>query len=104
MAAKPVDWNDVFRPRFGNVLVALVVTVLYWYFRYKNVMCTPCREFIPGGAWPELMTSCSCVVGTTFAKFLVDAILVFVIPFVIVYTIYSLVCYFLVKRFLLCKR
>lgn len=101
MAAKGVDWKAVFRPTIGKVIVSVLVPALYWYFTYKNIMCTPCLELIPAGSWPNLASSCGCMVGATFPQFLFDAFRIFVIPFAIVYIIYSLVCYFLVKRFLL---
>jgi hypothetical protein len=85
------------RPTKGKIITSLIMIPLFYIYHYIfNAFCGICGEY-SYEKWPEIIPSC-CVVGTTFSQFLFEIYIVFILPFVMTYLIYSIICALIKKN------
>lgn len=86
-----MKFKEFFKPTKRKIIVSIIVPVLLFIFKKATApLCKMCAE-LNYGNWPTLIPSCNCTIGSTFPEFIIQAILIFILPFIITYIIYSLI-------------
>ncbi len=87
-----MNLKKFFKLTKDKLIVSIIVPIIYWLFLSTRFTCKPCGE-IKYESWPKIVSSCNCISGATFQIFIKDIFVVFVIPFLITYFIYSVISY-----------
>jgi len=103
-----MDWKEFFRPKLKTVLISIIVTIIIGIIIINLLGPRICPSFCPDlnlgpnpsigdcPKWPNLIDTC-CDNCRDFQEFIGETFFVFVLPFVIVYLITSLIHYFVKK-------
>ena len=92
-----MDWKNFLRPTKGKIIVSLVVTaIVYLSVINARPFCKMCAE-LQYENWPDIIFTC-CNVGQTFPQFLSEVFTVFILPFIVTYSIYSIISALINKR------
>ena len=103
-----MGWKEFLRPNIITLLISIIITIITAVIIINlpgpricpafcpdlNLGATPSLEACP--KWPNLLESC-CDRCRSFQDFISEVILVFVLPFSIIYLITSLIYHFLKK-------
>lgn len=93
-----MNWKYFIRPAKGKIIISIVVTALIYLFTFvAGPMCKPCAE-LQYEKLPDIIVSCNCTIGQTFSQFLLEVFLVFILPFIITYLIYSVISTFIHRK------
>lgn len=90
-----MDWKTFFKPTKGKIITSLLLTAVYvanLWARFSAMMCKPCA-FITNESWPEIFSTCDCQIGNTFFGFIKEIFTVIILPFAIIYLMYSAISY-----------
>ena len=89
-----MDWKEFFKPTKGKIIFSLVVTIVLYLFIASLTLgwCKNCGEYKYEN-WPKIIPYCSCTIGSTFSEFILHVFLIFIIPFVVAYLIYSFIVF-----------
>ena len=80
-------------PTKGKIILSILVPIIvYIFILFSAPYCKPCSQ-LKYESWPEITSSCDCIVGSGFPEFIKDVIIVFLIPFILTYLIYSFISY-----------
>ncbi len=84
-----MNWKNFIKPTKGKIIFSIIVTAIVYLFTFvARPLCKMCAE-LKYENWPDIISTCNCIVGQTFLQFLSEVLIVFVLPFVITYLIYS---------------
>ena len=103
-----MDWKEFLRPKIITALISIIITIIMAVIIINlpgprtcpafcpdpNLGSTPSLDECP--QWPNLLKSC-CDRCRSFQGFIGEVILVFVLPFALIYLITSLIYYFIKK-------
>ncbi len=94
-----MDWKEFFKPTKKKIIASTVITVIYYYLRvweysqirYKLAVCPK----IECEHWPQHVGLPKCCF--YFSDYILQFFSLLVIPFLVVYLVYSLVSYIIKK-------
>jgi len=93
-----MDWKNFIRPTKGKIILSLVVAVLSYLFTFVfRPFCKMCAE-LQYENWPDIISTCNCTVGQNFPQFLFEVFIVFALPFILTYMVYSIISTFIHKN------
>jgi len=89
-----MDWKEFFKPTKGKLISAIIVTITgYSLLSLKKgqMRCEPCSQnVICSSNWPNLINQCGCC-GISITNFAQQIFILFILPFISTYIIYSFV-------------
>ena len=93
-----MDWKNFIRPTKGKIIISIIVTAIVYLFTFvSHPLCKMCAELKYEG-FPDIISTCNCTVGETFPQFLSEVFLIFIVPFIVIYLIYSVISYLINKN------
>ena len=93
-----MDWKEFFKPTKGKIILSVIVAIIIYFLVSLSIICKPCPEIMKYENWPDVISSCDCIPGSSFSEFLIETIKVFVVPFIVTYVIYSLMGYIIHRK------